>query len=75
MVFHWSLSDSKSPQVSRTLLSILANLSNSVVWLISTRPLISDFYSHLTKPLGIIPSALITLSINDSLTFHVFFFF
>ena len=24
MVFHWGLSDSKSPQVSRTLLSILA---------------------------------------------------
>ena len=30
MVFHWSLSDSKSPQVSRTLLSILAVLNN--VW-------------------------------------------
>ena len=31
MVFHWSLSDSKSLQVSRTLLSILAYLSNSVI--------------------------------------------
>ena len=30
MVFHWSLSDSKSPQVSRTRLSILAVLSNAV---------------------------------------------
>ena len=28
MVFHWSLSDSKSPQVSRTLLGILAVLNN-----------------------------------------------
>ena len=28
MVFHWSLSDSKSPQVSRTLLSFLAVLNN-----------------------------------------------
>ena len=30
MVFHWSLSDSKSPQVSRTLLSILVYLNNAV---------------------------------------------
>ena len=26
MVFHWSLSENKSPHVSRTLLSILADL-------------------------------------------------
>ena len=38
MVFHWSLSDSKSPQISRTRLSILAVLSNAVVWIVSTRP-------------------------------------
>ncbi len=31
MVFHWSLSDSKFPQVSRNLLSILAVLKNVVV--------------------------------------------
>ena len=30
MVFHWSLSDSKSPQVSRTLLSILTDLNNDI---------------------------------------------
>ena len=39
MVFHWSLSDSKSPQFSRTLLSILADLNNAVVWMVSTCPL------------------------------------
>ena len=33
MVFHRSLSDSMSPQVSRTLLSILADLNNAVVLL------------------------------------------
>ena len=38
MVFHRSLSDSKSPQVSRTLLCILAVLNNAVVWMVSTRP-------------------------------------
>ena len=32
MVFHWSLSDSKSPQVSSTLLSILIVLNYVVVW-------------------------------------------
>ena len=37
-VFHWRLSDSKSSQVSRTLLSILAVLSNVVIWIVSTRP-------------------------------------
>ena len=41
MVFHWSLSDSKSLQVSKTLLSILADLNNVVVWMVSTRP---DYY-------------------------------
>ena len=34
MVFHWRLNNSKSPQVSRTLLSILAVFNNAV----STRP-------------------------------------
>ena len=41
MVFHWSLSDSKSPRVSRFLLSFLADLNNAVVWMITTRPLLS----------------------------------
>ena len=38
MVFHWSLSDTKSPQVSRILLSILADLNKDVVWMVSNRP-------------------------------------
>ena len=33
MVFHWSQSDNKAPQESRTLLSILADLRNSAVWM------------------------------------------
>ena len=45
--FYWSLSDSKSPQVSRNLLSILADLNNAVVWIVSTRPLISKSPSPL----------------------------
>ena len=38
MVFHWSLNDRKSPQVSRTLLSILAVLKNDVAWMVFTHP-------------------------------------
>ena len=38
--FHWSLSDSKSHQVSRTLLSVLADLDSAIVWMVPTRPLI-----------------------------------
>ena len=34
MVFHWSLCDSKSPQVSRTRLRILAVLSNIIIIII-----------------------------------------
>ena len=57
MVFHWRLSDSKSSQVSRTLLSILADLNNIVVMIVSTRPLISKSSSpfnpiYSTPPLG-----------------------
>ena len=36
MVFHWSLCDSKCPQVSRILLSILADPNNDVVLMVST---------------------------------------
>ena len=48
MVSHWSLSDTKSPQVSRTLLSILADINNAVVRIVSTRPLISKPSSPVT---------------------------
>ena len=46
MVFHWSLSDRKSPQVSRTLLSILAIFNNVVVWMVSTGPPTSMSYYY-----------------------------
>ena len=50
MVFHWSLSNSKSTQISRTLLSIL----DSGVRMVSIHPLISNFSKSLSKPLGTI---------------------
>ena len=44
MVFHWSLKHRKSPQVSRTLLSIQDHLNNSVVWTVSNRSVISNYF-------------------------------
>ena len=64
MVFHWSLSDSKSPQVSRTLLSILAGLNNAVVWMVSARPAISKSSSPFINTLVTVPRAPITIGIN-----------
>ena len=40
MVSQWSLRNSKSPQLSRTLLSILVVPNNTVVWMVSTHPYI-----------------------------------
>ena len=66
MVFHWSLSDSKSPQVSRTRLSILAVLSNAVVWIVSTRPPTSKSSSPFNNPLVIIIIIIIIYSFRVS---------
>ena len=45
MVFHWILSDNKSPQVCWTLLSILADLNNAVIYMVSILPLFYDSFS------------------------------
>ena len=73
MVFHWSLRDSKSPQVSRTLLSILAVLNNVVVWMVSTRPPTSKSSSPFSNPLVTVPKAPITIGIIVTFMFHSFF--
>ena len=73
MVFHWSLSDSKSPQVSRTLLGILAVLNNVVVWMVSTRPPTSKSSSPFSNPLVTVPNAPITISVIVTCMFHTFF--
>ena len=73
MVFNWNLSDSKSPQISRTLLSILADLSNVVVWTISTRPVISESPSPCTIRFVTVPRAPITIGTIVTFMFHSFF--
>ena len=71
--FHSGLSDSKSPQVSRTLLSILAVLNNVVVWMVSTRPPTSKSTSPFSNPLITVPNAPITIGIIINCMFHSFF--
>ena len=73
MVFHWNLSDSKSPQVSRTLLSIPASINNAVVWIVSTCLVISKSSSLCTNSLVTVPRAAITVGINVTFIFHSFF--
>ena len=73
MVFHWSLSDSKSAQVSRTHLRILAVLSNAVVWIFSVRPPISKRSRPFNNPLVIVPNAPITIGTIVTFMFHSFF--
>ena len=71
-VFHCSLSDSKSPQVSRNLFSILPVLNNVVVWIVSARPLIPKSSSPLNNHLVTVPRALITICIIVTFMFHNF---
>ena len=44
--------------VSRTLLSILPNLCNAVVWMVSTCPIITKSSSRFSNPLGIVQSGI-----------------
>ena len=71
----WSLNDSKSPLVSRTLLSILAVLNNVVVWMVSTRLPTSKSSSPFNNLLVIVSNAPITISIIVTCMFHSFFVF
>ena len=68
MVFHWSLSDSKYPQISRTLLSILVDFNNAIIWILSTRPPISNSSGPLIKE--IVSSTPITIGITVTFRFY-----
>ena len=73
MVFHWSLYDSKSPQVSRTLLSILVVLSNAVIWIVSTNPPTSKSSRPFNNHLVIVQKAPITNGTIVNFLFYCFF--
>ena len=73
MVFHWSLSKCKSPQVSTTLLSILAVFNNAVVWMVSSRPPNFKSSSPFHNPLVTVPKVPLTIGIIVTFMFHRFF--
>ena len=75
MLLHWSLRDSKSPQVARTFLSTLAVLNNVVVWMVSTAPLISKSSNPFDNPLLTISKAAITIGIIVAFMLHSLFFY
>ena len=75
IVFHWRLSDIKSPQVSGTLLSILAVFNNAVVWMVSTRTLTSKSSRPFNNSLVTVPKAPITIGIIVTFMLHSFFQF
>ena len=72
LFFPCNLSDNKSFQVSRTLLSILVD-PNAIVWMVSI-PLIFKFSSPFIKPFGIVSSAaVIIVSWSPSWSIVAFF--
>ena len=66
VVFHWSLNDSKSSQVSRTFL-------NAVVGMVLILPLISSSSSPFSRLLGIVSSAHTAIGITLTFMFYSFF--
>ena len=73
MVFHWSLRDSKSPQVSRIRLRILSVLNIAVVWIVSTRTPTSKFSRTFNNPFVIVLNAPITIGTIVTFMFNSFF--
>ena len=69
MIFHWCVSHRKSPQVSRTFLSILVNLKNIVVFMDLICLLISNSSSFFFKSSGTVPCVSITIIISVNLIF------
>ena len=74
-----NLNDSKSPQVSRTLFSILAVLNNVVVWIVSIRPPTSKsprpfiIIIVIIIIIIIVPNASIIIGIIVTFIFYSFF--
>ena len=67
-----SLSDSKSPWVSKTL-RVLADLNNAVVWIVSLCSLISKSSCLFIKSLETVMGAPITIGITVTIVSHSFF--
>ena len=64
VVFLWSLSDNKSPQVSRTILNIISYDNNVAVWIISILSLIfniSSLFPSIWEPFQVHQLQLVSL--------------
>ena len=70
--FDWSLSNSKSSQLSRTRLSILTDLNSAIVWMVLILPLNSNFPIQGHQWQFVLPS--LTCSTDLSPLYHYFFF-
>ena len=73
MVFYGSLWDRKSLQVSRPLLSIMADLNDIVALMFRTFPFISKSSSPFANTLRIISSARITIGFTVTFMFLRYF--
>ena len=73
MVAHWSLCNSKYPQVSWTLYNILSDLNIAVILIVSISPFISKSSSFFTNLLGIVLMASSTIGITVTFRFNYFF--
>ena len=72
MVSHWISSDSRSALISRTLLSIMADLNSAVAWMVLIRPLVSKSSCPFTNILGFVSSVRVTVSTTVTFIFHSF---
>ena len=72
MLFHLSLSASKTPQIPMTLLSILADFNSAVVWMILILTLTSNSSNLFSRPLKTVPRAPTTIGIV-TFVLHGFF--
>ena len=78
MVFYWIPRKRKSPQVSRksqngSFLSILADLNNMVIWMVSIRPPIFNSSSPLSEHLETVPITPLAIGITANFMFHSIF--
>ena len=71
MVPHWSLRDSKSHQIARSPLGILADVNNGVVWMVTTCPLIYKFSILFYQAFRDCQSSPITIGITFTFMFHI----
>ena len=72
-LFYWTLSDKQLSYVFTPLQSILTNLNNAVIRMVTIVPSIASI-SNLSWSLETIPSALSTIGITVIHMFHCFFF-